>query len=124
MSVPTDRKYAESHEWYLPEGELLIVGITQFAADELTDITYVELPPAGTELQPSEPCGGIESVKAYSEVYCAVPGQVVEVNAALEENPGLINEDAFDKGWMMKIKPSGPLDGLLEAADYEKQISS
>ena len=126
MSVPTDRRYSESHEWYQADGNTVIMGITQYAADELTDITYVELPEVGATIEPGSPCGGVESVKAYSELYCAVPGKVIELNDALTEGPELVNEDAFGKGWMLKIEASdlGVLDGLMDAAAYESHISS
>ena len=126
MSIPTDRKYASTHEWFLPEGNIVTVGITQYAADELTDITYVELPEAGAIIGPGEPCGGIESVKAYSEINSVVKGKVVELNQALTDNPGLVNEDAFDHGWMFKLETDDleALGGLMDAKAYEKHISS
>ncbi len=126
MSIPTDRSFAATHEWFLAEGKIVTVGISQYAADELTDITYVELPEVGAGVGPAEPCGGIESVKAYSEIYCAVTGKVVEVNEALNDNPGLVNEDAFDAGWMFKVETDDldSLGGLLDASAYEKHISS
>jgi len=125
MSVPTDRRYSPTHEWFLVEGETVTVGITQYAADELTDITYVELPEVGAEVGPDAPCAGVESVKAYSEVYCAVPGKIVEVNEALNDNPGLINEDAFDDGWMFKIQTTDldAVEGLMDVKAYKKHIA-
>jgi glycine cleavage system H protein len=126
MSIPTDRKYASTHEWFLAEGNTVTVGITQYAADELTDITYVELPEVGADVGPDEPCGGIESVKAYSEVYSAVKGKVSEVNEALADNPGMVNEDAFDTGWMFKLEAEDldALGGLMDAKAYEKHIAA
>jgi glycine cleavage system H protein len=98
MAVPPDRKYSESHEWYQVEGQTVTIGITQFAADELTDITYVELPNEGAEFAAGDVIGEIESVKATSEMFCAVPGTVVAVNAALADAPELLNQDASRRG--------------------------
>ena len=126
MKVPTDRRYSSTHEWFLVEGDTVTMGISQYAADELTDITYVELPEVGTQIGPDEPCGGIESVKAYSELYCAVKGKVIEINEALNDNPGLVNEDAFDDGWMLKIQADDldALASLMDAKAYQKHITS
>jgi glycine cleavage system H protein len=121
MSIPTDRKYSETHEWYRPEGTVVTLGITQFAADALTDITYVALPPVGKMLKAGQAAGEIESVKATSELFCAVAGKVVATNAALAERPELINQDAFGEGWMLKIEATdlAPLEKLLDAKAYE-----
>ncbi|MHC4089859.1 MAG: glycine cleavage system protein GcvH [Planctomycetota bacterium] len=126
MSVPTDRVYSSTHEWFLAEGNVVTMGISQYAADELTDITYVELPEVGTRVGPDSPCGGVESVKAYSEVYCAVAGKVIEVNAALADEPGLVNEDAYDGGWMVRVQGEDldALGGLMDAKAYRKHIRS
>jgi glycine cleavage system H protein len=125
MSFPTDRKYSETHEWYLVEGDTVTLGITQYAADELTDITYVELPEVGTEVGPQESCGGIESVKAYSELYSVVQGKVIEVNEALNDNPAVVNEDAHG-AWMVKIRTghASALDKLMDAKAYEEHIAA
>ena len=111
MKAPTDRKYAETHEWYLVEDDVVTIGITQYAADELTDITYVELPEVGTSVAAGDTVGEVESVKATSEILTAVAGKIVEVNAALADHPELINDDAFEEGWIVKIKADS-LDGL------------
>ncbi|HUU96942.1 MAG TPA: glycine cleavage system protein GcvH [Phycisphaerae bacterium] len=126
MKVPTDRSYSPTHEWFLAEDDTVTVGITQYAADELTDITFVELPEIGSEVGPDEPCGGIESVKAFSELYCAVKGKVIEINDALNDNPGLLNEDAFDDGWLLKIHTDDldALHGLMNAKAYQKHIAA
>lgn len=126
MSIPTDRRYSPTHEWFLAEGDVVTVGITQYAADELTDITYVELPEVGTTVGPDEPCGGVESVKAYSELYCAIRGKVLEINDALVDNPGLVNEDAFDDGWFMKIEADDldAMDGLMNAKAYKAHTAA
>ena len=111
MKVPIDRKYAETHEWHLVEDDVVTIGITQYAADELTDITYVELPEVGTAVGAGDTVGEVESVKATSEILTAVAGKIVEVNAALADHPELINDDAFEEGWIVKIKADS-LDGL------------
>ena len=126
MSVPNDRKYTESHEWFLVEGDVVTVGITQYAADELTDITYVDLPEVGSSVAAGETIGEIESVKATSDVYCAVTGEVVEVNEKLSDHPELINDDAFEEGWLVRIKADSvkPLNKLMEAREYEDHIEA
>jgi glycine cleavage system H protein len=123
MSAPSDRKYLETHEWHKPEGQTITIGITQFAADELTDITYVKLPKVGSKLTAGQPFGEIESVKATSDLYSGVSGEVVAVNDALTTDPGLVNRDAYAGGWMIKIRPSNPADlqKLLSLEDYLKR---
>ena len=120
MSVPTDRKYAETHEWYQVDGNVVTIGISQYAADELTDITYVELPDVGTEIEADGMAGEIESVKATSELMCLVSGKVIAVNESLADKPELVNEDAFGAGWMLKLEVSdlSPLDDLMDAKAY------
>jgi glycine cleavage system H protein len=126
MNVPQDRKYSESHEWFRAEGSTVVLGITQYAADELTDITYVELPKVGAAVKAGAAIGEIESVKATSEVFSAVGGKVAAVNTALADKPELINEDAFGGGWIVKIEAAdlGPLEKLMDAAAYTKVLES
>jgi glycine cleavage system H protein len=125
MSVPADRKYAQTHEWFKADGQTVTIGITQFAADELTDITYVELPQAGQEVAAGTSCGEIESVKATAELLCAVSGVVSEVNPRLADEPELVNHDPFGEGWMIRVQASdlGPLSKLMDAAAYGKMIN-
>jgi glycine cleavage system H protein len=125
METPNDRRYSETHEWYLLEGGLVTIGITQHAADELTDITYVELPEVGRVASAGDAIGEIESVKATSELFTAVAGEVAEINDALADHPELINEQAFDDGWIVKIKPESvaPLNDLMDAKAYAKHIA-
>ena len=120
MKVPIDRKYAETHEWFLPDDNIVTMGITQYAADELTDITYVELPAVGTKVTVGDSIGEVESVKATSEVFTAVGGSVIAVNNALADHPELINDDAFEEGWMVKIRTESPdpLRALLSSKEY------
>jgi glycine cleavage system H protein len=120
MSAPNDRNYLETHEWHKPEGETVIIGITQFAADELTDITYVKLPKVGSKVTAGQPFGEVESVKATSDLYSGVSGDVVAVNEALNNDPGLVNRDSYSAGWMIKVRPSNPaeLQKLLGLDEY------
>jgi glycine cleavage system H protein len=118
MPVPTDRKYLKSHEWHKPEGDLTVIGITQFAADELTDITYVNLPKVGQRLTAGDRFGEIESVKATSDLYAGVSGEVVEINSKLNDNPGLVNSDPFADGWMIKVRADAGDGDLLDPAAY------
>ena len=120
MSVPTDRKYLASHEWHKLDGDTVTIGITQQAADELTDVTYVSLPKVGDEVSANSRFGEIESVKATSDMYSGISGKVVAVNDALTGDPGLVNRDPFEGGWMIKVKPTNPsqLDALLPADKY------
>jgi len=125
MAVPQDCKFAQTHEWFKVEGNTVTVGISQFAADELTDITYVELPEVGSEVTAGEDFGEIESVKATSGLYCAVSGKVIEINERLADEPELVNDDPFGEGWMIKIECTdlSPLEKLMDAAAYEKMIA-
>jgi len=119
MPAPTDRRYSESHEWYKQEGDIITIGITQFAVDELTDITYLDLPAPGKQLTAGAPFGEIESVKATSELYSAIAGEVLESNSNLKDDPSLVNQDPYEKGWMIKVKaPGANLGSLLSADDY------
>jgi glycine cleavage system H protein len=123
MAVPNDRTYLESHEWHKLEGDTVTIGITQAAADQLTDITFVSLPAVGAKLSANSRFGEIESVKATSDLYTGVAGTVFAVNDKLTTEPGLVNSDPFSGGWMIKLKPDSAADvsKLLSAADYEKR---
>ena len=122
--VPADLKYARSHEWIRPAGELATVGISDHAQHELTDLVFVELPAVGRTVKAGEACAMVESVKTASEIYAPVSGEVVEVNKAVVDNPALVNNDPYSAGWFFKLKLAQPaeLNGLLSAADYSKQI--
>jgi glycine cleavage system H protein len=113
-------RYLESHEWVRPEGEEAVVGISDFAQDELNDVVYVELPEVGDSLEKGKEFGTVESVKAASEVYMPVSGEVVAVNEALEDSPELVNQDPFGDGWMIRVRVMAPseLDDLLDAEAY------
>lgn len=124
MGVPKDRRYLKSHEWHKLEGNICTIGITQFAADELTDITYVSLPKVGKEVAAGQPMGEVESVKATSDLYSGVSGVVMAVNEKLNNAPELVNSNPFDEGWMLKVKVSDPAQHqkLLTAEAYEAQL--
>lgn len=125
MNIPENLKYAESHEWISVEGDIGTVGITDHAQQELTDIVYVELPEVGREAGAGDPVAVVESVKAASDIYSPVSGEILEVNEALQDDPALINTSAFTDGWLFKIRLTNPadLDGLKSSADYAAQIS-
>ena len=120
MSAPDDRKYLASHEWHKASGDTVTIGITQFAADELTDITFVKLPKVGAKVTAGQPFGEIESVKATSDLYSGVSGEVIAVNDALDKDPGQVNRDPYEGAWMIKVRVSNPgdADRLLSLGDY------
>ena len=123
MEAPRDRRYLQTHEWHWPQGNVVTIGITQVAADELTDITFVQLPKIGEKITAGQPFGEIESVKATSDLYSGVSGMVSEVNSALASNPGVINSDPYGAGWMIKVKVEDikQVEGLLSAEEYGKK---
>lgn len=121
---PRDCKYSKEHEWVRLEGGLATVGITDYAQDQLGDIVYVELPPLGEILTQFEPFGVVESVKAASDLYAPLSGEVVEVNEELSDHPEFVNEDPYGKGWMIKVEPSDEveLDQLISVEEYEEYL--
>ena len=125
-SVPQDLKYTKTHEWVRIEGDIATIGITDHAQAELGDITYVDLPEPGRQLTGEAQFGEVESVKAVSELFAPVSGEVVEANTEIENSTEVINEDPFGKGWLIKMRLKDPaeLAGLLDAADYEKFAES
>lgn len=120
FKTPDDLKYAESDEWVRIEGDVATIGISDYAQDALNDVVYVELPEVGDSFDKGDSFGSVESVKAASDIYTHVAGEVVEVNAALEDEPELINADPYGEGWIVKIKLSGDADlsDLMDAAGY------
>ena len=124
MNVPDDLLYTDTHEWIKREGENIRIGITDHAQSELTDVVYVELPKMDRQANAKEAVAVIESVKAASDIYAPVKGTVVEINKALEADPGLINREPFDQGWIfvLKIDNADDLKNLKDAAAYKKQI--
>lgn len=122
---PQDRLYSRDHEWAKDNGDgTVVVGITDYAQEMLTDIVFVEIPPIGKKVAKGEPVAVVESVKSVSDVYSPVSGEVIDVNTRLEETPELVNQDAFGEGWIVKMRLSdaGELKTLLNAADYEQML--
>ncbi len=117
---PDNLKYTEEHEWVRDDGGTFTVGITDFAAEQMGDITFVELPEVGDEVTQGGEAGTIESVKAASDLYSPLAGKICEINAALEDKPELVNESPYEKGWFFKINEADPagLDALMDAAAY------
>ena len=125
MKLDPTAKYQKSHEWARQEGDLTVCGITDHAQDSLSDVVYVELPDIGSVLNQGEVFGVVESVKAASDLYLPVSGEIIEINEALADKPETVNTDPYGAGWMIKIKPSNPSewDNLLSGAEYEQGIS-
>ena len=123
-NVPSDLKYAKSHEWVRVSGDTATVGITDHAQHELTDVVFVELPEVGRKVKAGETCAVVESVKTASDIYSPLWGEVVATNAALEKNPGLINDQPYGDGWFFRIKLAAPseLAGLMDAGAYGTQV--
>ncbi len=121
MSVPEDLQYTKSHEWVRTEGDTATIGITDHAQEELGDVVFVELPEEGATLSAGDTFGSIESVKAVSDLYSPVGGEVIEVNTSLEEAPEKINEDPYGEGWIVKLRTSEGAD-LLSPEEYEKVV--
>lgn len=122
MQVPTDLKYTDSHEWIRVEGDIITVGITDHAQDQLTDLVYVKLPMPGRRVKSGEDVAVVESVKTASDVYAPVAGSITDVNSDLEDNPGKVNEDPYGDGWLFKMEVKNPedLDDFMNAAAYTK----
>ena len=121
MSIPGDLQYTKTHEWVRREGDTATVGITDHAQDELGDVVFIELPEEGSSFGAGDAFGTIESVKAVSDLYAPVGGEVVEVNSALEDAPEKVNEDPYGDGWIIRLRVSGEGD-LLSAEEYEKVL--
>ncbi len=123
--IPKDLQYSETHEWALIDGEEALVGITDFAQEQLGDLTYVELPEVGDVVEAGQEMGSVESVKAASELYAPVTGEVIAVNEDLDSAPERINEDPYGEGWMLKVRIKGEApEDLLSADDYERLLAS
>lgn len=124
MATPEDNRYAKSHEYVHLEGDIATIGITEYAQKELGDVVFVELPQVGAELDAGDELGSIESVKAVSELFVPMSGEVIEVNEALADNPALVNTDPWGDGWMikMKVKDASELDEMMSAEEYDEYI--
>jgi glycine cleavage system H protein len=122
MEIPADRRYSKEHEWALLEDDGTVrVGITEFAAHELGDVIYVEIPAVGASVKQGENMGEIESVKAVSDLFSPVSGEIVEINADVKSKPELVNEDPFNGGWLVRVKPGSAdeLDSLMDSTAYK-----
>lgn len=124
MEFPDDLKYTKEHEWVRLNGDTAIIGITDYAQEQLGDIVYLELPGEGEEIEKGEPFGVVESVKAVSDIYAVVTGTVLEVNDPLSENPETLNEDCYEEGWLIKVKVANKkdLDDLMDHKQYQAFI--
>ncbi len=124
MELPSGLRYSREHEWVKVEGAVALIGITDFAQAELGDVVYVELPEVGAELEANAAFGVVESVKAVSDLYAPVTGVVAEVNAALEDEPELVNSDPYEDGWMIRVemKDESELNDLLDAESYRSFV--
>lgn len=124
MNIPTDLRFSPSHEWLRLEGDIATVGISDHAQAELTDVVFVELPIIGRALDEGDPTAVVESVKAASDIYAPVGGEVVEVNSEVESDPSLVNTDPYGKGWIFKLRIKNPaeLSILMDAAAYKRHI--
>ena len=120
-NIPDDLHYSKDHEWVRVDGNVAVVGITDYAQDSLGDVVYVELPKIGEKFAANESFGSVESVKAVSEVFCPVSGEIVGVNDSLNDAPEKVNEDPYGEGWMIRVAMSnaGEVDSMLTAAEYE-----
>jgi glycine cleavage system H protein len=121
VTAPQDRKYTKTHEWVLVDGDTAVLGITEPAQTELGDITYLELPEPGDSVSSGEPFGVVESVKAASDVYSPVDGEVIERNDEAVDSPELVNQSPYEKAWLVKVKLSDPsqIEALLSGSDYD-----
>ena len=121
---PEDRKYTKEHEWVKVEGDLALVGITDFAQDQLGDVVYVELPKVGDRVEMMKPFGVIESVKTASDLYAPVTGEVIEVNAQVVDEPQVVNDAPYQGGWLIKVRPDNPseIEGLMTATQYADMV--
>jgi glycine cleavage system H protein len=120
-NIPEDLHYSKDHEWVRVDGNIAVVGITDYAQDSLGDVVYVELPKAGEQFAANESFGSVESVKAVSEVFSPISGEIAEINDTLTDEPEKVNTDPYGDGWMIRVKmsASGEVDSLLTAAEYE-----
>ncbi|MCS7049790.1 MAG: glycine cleavage system protein GcvH [Verrucomicrobiae bacterium] len=126
MNIPANLKYTKSHEWVRVEGDVAVVGITDHAQQELTDIVHVEPPKLDTDISAGQPCAVVESVKAASDIYSPVSGEIVAINEQLTSQPELLNRDPYGQGWIFKVKLRDPaeVEELLSASDYAAHIGA
>lgn len=126
MNIPSGLRYSKDHEWAKIEGQNVTIGITEFAVQQLGDITLVEMPKVGAEIKAGQTIGTIESVKAVSDMYAPLSGKVLEINAELDDAPEMVNDAPYEGGWMLKVAMSNPAEaeGLMDAATYTQHLES
>jgi glycine cleavage system H protein len=122
---PSELRYAKTHEWVRADGGECVIGLTRFAVDQLTDVTYIQLPAVGKKVKAGDGLGEIESVKAVSDIYAPVTGEVVAVNTELSRDPGLVSRDPYGAGWLVRMRGEGTIElgHLMDARAYEAQVS-
>jgi glycine cleavage system H protein len=120
--VPGDRRYTKEHEWAKTDGERVLIGITDYAQDQLGDVVFVGLPESGTEVEAGKPLGEVESTKSVSDVYSPVSGKVVDKNGAVEDNPELVNSDPYGEGWLVAVEATTEEESLMTADEYQAFI--
>jgi len=120
MNIPENLRYTKEHEWAAKEGDIVTIGITDYAQQSLGDVVYVEMPETGAEISSGESFGAVESVKAASDIFSPVSGEVADINRELDEHPEYINQSPYEKGWIVRVKPSDPgeLDALMNHESY------
>jgi glycine cleavage system H protein len=124
-NIPQKLQYTRTHEWVKKDEDTFVIGITDHAQTMLGDLVYVELPEVETSLDGGQECAVVESVKAAADVYCPIPGEVIEINDAVIENPQLINEDPYGKGWLIRVRPHDQIsESFLNADEYSKVVAS
>lgn len=122
MTIPEDLQYSSDHEWVRAEADRVRIGITDYAQDALGDVVFIDLPEVGRTVAAGESVSEVESTKSVSDIYAPVSGTIVEVNALLEDAPERLNDDPYGDGWIFVIEPSGPVEGMLDAAAYQELI--
>ena len=124
LFLPDNVRYAETHEWARDDGDNVTIGINDYAQDQLGDIVFVELPEVGDTFEKGEDFGTLESVKAVSEIYMPVSGEIIAINKALEEAPELVNEEPYNNGWIIEVKPNDPdeINTLMDSSEYLKML--
>jgi len=123
MSSPTECRFSDSHEWFLLDGDVVTIGISQFAANELTDITYVEMQPVGTSIAAGDSAGEVESVKTTSDIVSSYSGEIIEINEAISDDPSLLNSDPFGAGWLIRIRveDASNAESLMDQSSYDEK---
>lgn len=126
MKLDPDARYAKTHEWTRKDGDEFVIGITDYAQESLSDIVYVELPEVGDKLDRGDSFGVVESVKAASDVYMPVDGEIIAANSELEDSPELVNQDSYGAGWLIRVAPTDPtqFDELMDGADYQTSVAA